>query len=104
MVASGRGASAGRVLPTGLEKRDASTPTSLAWRTEERLLIFETKGEHLSGNPDTEYKRKVLQALEGAFNAVGTVTLGEAPGSIFQLVFSEHDFSQIGAQLSEQYS
>ena len=33
-----------------------------------QLLIFETKGEHLCGNPDTEYKEKVLQTLEGAFN------------------------------------
>ena len=79
-------------------------PDFVAMASETRLLIFETKGEHLIGNPDTEYKRRVLKALEGAFNAVGTVTLGEAPGSIFQLVFSEHEFSEIGAQLRGQYS
>ena len=79
-------------------------PDFVAMANEERLLIFETKGEHLSGNPDTEYKRKVLQALEGAFNDVGTMRLHDGPKSIFQLVFSEHDFSQIGAQLGEQYS
>ncbi|MYE87583.1 restriction endonuclease subunit R [Candidatus Poribacteria bacterium] len=70
----------------------------------ERLLIFETKGEHLLGNPDTEYKRKVLKALEGAFNDVGTMRLGESPNSIFRLVFSKHDFSPIGEKLGEQYS
>ena len=79
-------------------------PDFVAMANETRLLIFETKGEHLIGNPDTEYKQKVLKALEGAFNAVGTVKLHEAPNSIFQLVFSEHDFSQISAQLGEQYS
>ena len=79
-------------------------PDFVAMASETRLLIFETKGEHLLGNRDTEYKRKVLKALEGMFNAVGTVTLGEAPGSIFQLVFSEHEFSEIGAQLRGQYS
>ena len=79
-------------------------PDFVAMANEERLLIFETKGEHLIGNPDTEYKQKVLKALEGAFNDVGTMRLGESSNSIFRLVFSEHDFSQIGAQLGEQYS
>ena len=85
-------------------KQERIYPDFVGMASETRLLIFETKGEHLLGNPDTEYKRKVLKALEGAFNAVGTVKLSEAPNSIFQLVFSEHDFSQIGAQLGEQYS
>ena len=79
-------------------------PDFVAMANEERLLIFETKGEHLLGNPDTEYKQKVLKVLEGAFNDVGTMRLGESPNSIFRLVFSEHDFSPIGAQLGEQYS
>ncbi len=85
-------------------KKGRIYPDFVAMANEERLLIFETKGEHLSGNPDTEYKQKVLKALEGAFNDVGTMRLGESPNSIFRLVFSEHDFSQIGAQLGEQYS
>ena len=79
-------------------------PDFVAMANEERLLIFETKGEHLSGNPDTEYKRKVLKALEGAFNDAGTMRLGESPNSIFRLVFSEHDFSPIGEQLRAEYS
>ena len=85
-------------------KQSRIYPDFVAMANEERLLIFETKGEHLLGNPDTEYKRKVLKALEGAFNDVGTMRLGESPNSIFRLVFSEHDFSPIGAQLGEQYS
>ena len=67
-------------------------PDFVAMASETRLLIFETKGEHLIGNPDTEYKRRVLKALEGAFNAVGTMRLREGSKSIFQLVFSEHEF------------
>lgn len=35
------------------------------------VLIFDTKGEHLAGNLDTEYKRKVLETLESAFNTAG---------------------------------
>ena len=79
-------------------------PDFVAMANEERLLIFETKGEHLIGNPDTEYKQKVLKALEGAFNDVGAIRLGESPNSIFRLVFSEYDFSPIGEQLGTEYS
>ncbi len=32
------------------------------------LNIFETKGDHLRGNPDTEYKTQVFQLLEQHFN------------------------------------
>ena len=33
----------------------------------ERLMILETKGEHLSGNQDTEYKRELLDFLSREF-------------------------------------
>ena len=67
---------------------------------ETRLLIFETKGEHLRGNADTRYKEKVLKALEGAFNTAGTMTVHEgAAPAIFQLVFSEQEFPEISAKL-----
>lgn len=74
--------------------------------SEKRVLIFETKGAHLRGNPDTEYKQKVLETLEGAFNSAGTMRLCEGPGrtSIFQLVFSEQEFSEIAARLEENGS
>ena len=70
-----------------------------------RMLIFETKGEHLRGNPDTEYKQKVLKILEGAFNAAGVRAMFEGPSrGIFRFVFNEHEFSEIAAQLEEGYS
>ncbi len=69
-----------------------------------QLLIFETKGEHLLGNPDTEYKRKVLKTLEGAFNTAGTMRVCDGPApSIFQLVFSEHEFDEISARIEKVY-
>ena len=43
----------------------------------QRLIIFETKGQHLSGNSDTSYKEKLLEMLEKAYeNATdcGTMT------------------------------
>ena len=39
----------------------------------ECVLIYETKGKHLD-NSDTEYKKKVLEKLEDAFNC-GMVTV-----------------------------
>ena len=68
-----------------------------------RVLIFETKGAHLGGNPDTDYKQKVLETLEGAFNAAGTLVVRDGPRrrGIFQLVFNEQQFSEISARLDE---
>jgi type III restriction enzyme len=82
-------------------KQERIYPDFIAMAGENRVLIFETKGEHLRGNPDTEYKQKVLQTLEGAFNTSGTMKLREGPGQtgIFKLVFSENQFPEISAQL-----
>ena len=67
------------------------------------VLIFDTKGEHLGGNLDTEYKKKVLETLEGAFNAAGTMVVRDGPKrkGIFQLVFSEQEFLEITARLND---
>ena len=82
-------------------KQERIYPDFIAMAGENRVLIFETKGPQLGGNPDTEYKQKVLKTLEGAFNAAGTMRMREKPWgtSIFQLVFSEQEFSEISAQL-----
>lgn len=68
-----------------------------------RVLIFETKGQHLEGNRDTEYKRKVLKTLEKAFNATSDTKMREVPTQtgIFRLVFSKQEFPEISAQLNE---
>ena len=68
-----------------------------------RVLIFDTKGRHLEGNPDTKYKEKVLKTLEEVFNNAGTMRMhdGTSREGIFQLVFNEQQFSEIGAKLEE---
>ena len=68
------------------------------------VLIFDTKGEHLAGNLDTEYKRKVLETLEGAFNTTGRMVVRDSPRrkGIFQLVFNEQEFLEITARLDIQ--
>ena len=65
------------------------------------VLIFDTKGQHLSGNLDTQYKEKVLKTLEEAFNSAGTMRVrdGTTREGIFQLVFNEQQFPEIGAKL-----
>ena len=56
------------------------------------MLVFETKGEHLRDNPDTDYKRRVLDTLQTAFNC-GTMTIRDGPAKgTFRLVFSEDEF------------
>ena len=74
---------------------------------EQRVLIFDTKGEHLSGNQDTEYKRKVLETLEGAFNTAGTMKLheGAAIKGVFELVFEKHletNFAEMTPRLADE--
>lgn len=43
----------------------------------ERVLVLETKGQHLKGNDDSGYKRDLLDLLTGAYNGqvVGTMQL-----------------------------
>ena len=56
------------------------------------VLVFETKGDHLDGNDDTEYKKRVFAALEEAFN-VGRMTIGDGPAKgVFRLVFDKEGF------------
>ena len=56
------------------------------------VLVFETKGEHLKGNDDTEYKECLFAALEETFNA-GKMTIHDGPArGVFQLVFDRDGF------------
>jgi type III restriction enzyme len=64
--------------------------------TKPQLLVFESKGAHLKGNDDTQYKQSVLTILEDMFNSGKTsVRMGPEKG-IFRLVF---DKSEIVAAL-----
>ena len=69
------------------------------------FLVFETKGEHLRGNPDTEYKDRVLEALENALSDsatadYGTMTVQDGPAKgTFRLIFSEAEFPTAMANL-----
>lgn len=45
--------------------------------TGNRVVVLELKGEHLSGNPDTEYKQAVLQLMTETFHAGQVDRIGE---------------------------
>jgi type III restriction enzyme len=68
------------------------------------VLVFETKGEHLRSNPDTDYKQKVLETLQNAYNC-GTMTVKDGPAKgTFRLVFNEAEFPAALARLKDFYT
>ena len=68
------------------------------------VLVFETKGEHLRGNPDTDYKQRVLETLQNAFNC-GTMTIQDGPArGTFRLVFNKAEFPEALAALQTAYN
>ena len=78
---------------------------AMAGQTEGKphLLVFETKGGHLD-NPDTDYKRRVFETLEGAFN-VGSMTICDGPArGTFRLIFSEEEFPLALSNLEGAYN
>lgn len=62
------------------------------------LRIYEIKGAHLD-NPDTEYKRRVLDALQGAFDEWGVMKVNDGPmKGEFKILFENH-VDEEGAKL-----
>ena len=61
-----------------------------------RILVMETKGEHLRGNQDTDYKDRVMTVLQDAYNNCGTMTVEDGPAKgTFRLIFNEDEFSTV---------
>ena len=84
-------------------KQDRIWPDFVAMSVEtagtSQVLVFETKGEHLRGTPDTDYKQRVLETLEDAFNC-GTMTVRNGPArGTFRLVFNEAQFPEVLADV-----
>ena len=74
-------------------------PDFVAMAGGSHMLVIETKGEHLRGNADTDYKQRVLETLERAFNC-GTMTVRSGPAKgTFGLVFNEDDFPKVMANV-----
>lgn len=88
-------------------RQDRIWPDFIAMGTEKNgqlgLLIFETKGQHLKGNDDTEYKKRVFEALEKYFE-VGRMTIHSGPAKgAFRLVFDRKDFPDAQNAINQIY-
>ena len=68
-----------------------------------KLLILETKGVHLKGNEDTDYKRNLLETLEAAYNQAidrGEMKVCEPP-AVFRMMFEDRWKEQVSALVAE---
>lgn len=68
-----------------------------------KLLILETKGVHLKGNEDTDYKKKLLETLEAAYNQAidrGEMKVCEPP-AVFRMMFEDRWKEQASALVAE---
>ncbi|MYD30427.1 MAG: DEAD/DEAH box helicase [Nitrospira sp. SB0677_bin_15] len=72
-------------------------------RGDGRLLILETKGIHLKGNEDTNYKQQLLATLEAAYNKAddrGEMRVCEPP-AVFRMMFEDRWKEQANALVAE---
>ena len=79
-------------------------PDFIACRKDDKLLILETKGIHLKGNEDTDYKKKLLRTIEKTYKDAldrGEMrTVGENPAK-YRILFEDDWNEQIGEIISE---
>ena len=77
-------------------KKDRIWPDIIAMTNKKHgktsVLIYETKGEFLSGTEDTEYKKKVLETLEDSFNCGMVRVRGRKLKGVFKMIFDRHEF------------
>ena len=84
-------------------QRDRIYPDFTAWaeaQNKYQLLVFETKGEHMAGNADTEYKQKLFNVLEEEFDAGKMTVYGGPVQGTFKIVFRESQFATALANLN----
>ena len=85
-------------------KRQNVYPDFVACRRGDgKLLILETKGVHLKGNEDTDYKRNLLETLEAAYNQAldrGEMKVCEPP-AVFRMMFEDRWKEQASALVAE---
>ena len=69
---------------------------------EKRLLVLETKGGHLSGNRDTEYKKEVLRVLEDAYNRSAAPDQDSFEKGTFRLVYDKAELAPVLASMGAE--
>ena len=85
-------------------RRQNVYPDFVACRRDDgMLLILETKGVQLKGNDDTDYKKKLLETLETAYNQAidrGEMRVCEPP-AVFRMMFQDHWKEQVRALVAK---
>lgn len=84
-------------------QRERIYPDFTAWaeaQNKYQLLVFETKGGHMAGNADTEYKRKLFDVLEEEFDTGKMTVYGGPVQGTFKIVFRESQFAAALANLN----
>ena len=85
-------------------KRHKIYPDFIVHCEDNKLLILETKGIHLKGNEDTDYKEKLLRTIEktykDALNRGEMRTVGENPAK-YRILFEDDWREQVGEIISE---
>ena len=87
-------------------RRHRVYPDFIACKQDSKLLILETKGEHLKGNEDTEYKKNLLQTLEATYKTAldrGEMKiLGDTPAT-FRMLFEQDWKERMNSLLAEDH-
>ena len=87
-------------------RRNRVYPDFVACKKDDgKLLILETKGKHLKGNEDTNYKKNLLETLEKTYKTAldrGTMKVKESPPAVFSMVFEDTWEEKIGELVSEK--
>lgn len=74
-------------------KKDYVYPDFVALQLDNKIIIHETKGDHLMGNIDTDYKKRLLKCLQHNFNSSATMSIrSETMTADFRILF-ESDIS-----------
>jgi len=69
-------------------KKDYVYPDFVALKLDNKIIVHETKGDHLRGNKDTEYKCRLLKCLQQSFNSSAIMSIrGETMTADFNIVF-----------------
>ncbi len=69
-------------------RKDYIYPDFVALQVDDAIIVHETKGEHLRGNDDTQYKKRLLKCLETQFNTNATIRIrGKTTTADFKLIF-----------------
>jgi len=69
-------------------KQDYVYPDFVALEVDNKIIVHETKGEHLRGNKDTEYKSRLLNCLQQNFNSAAVMNIrGETMSAEFKIIF-----------------